>query len=197
MTATRKSPAAFPRIKRSLHKKRKLFLGSRAPLAAAVTAPRAMVSANHASGVKMEIASSRQTFKHSLYLRWKVDQRDFVTFSWFQWTLCSCHWGGGDWGVTLARSRTLLRSFHVELKRTKEWRCRTESLSRSAWTLVVHYVTHQDRIQNRTIFPVLNFLVLFMISGPLKKIKYFANLRQVKINRTCFSLIVIARQLIF
>ena len=115
--------------------KRKLFLGSRAPLAAAVTAPRAMVSANHASGVKMEIASSRQTFKHSLYLRWKVDQRDFVTFSWFQWTLCSCHWGlRSDFG----KDQDAPTEFsQVELKSTKEWRCRIESLPRIAWTLVV------------------------------------------------------------
>ena len=55
-----------------------------------------------------------------------------------------------------------------------------------------------DRIQNRTIFPVLNFLVLFIISGTMKKITYFANLRRVKINRSwVFLLIVIAGQLIF
>ena len=43
-------------------------------------------------------------------------------------------------------------------------------------------------------------LVLFMISGLLKKITYFANLRRVKINRCLIGsvlLIVIASQLIY
>ena len=39
------------------------------------------------------------------------------------------------------------------------------------------YLLRSDQVH------VLNFLVLFMISGLLKKITYFANLRRVKINR--------------